>query len=365
MESLNKSFREIERIMPGIKALPGYFRYNGWNAVKLAEWVERYQKLTKEYNTFVNFDTETTGLNPPEEFKAGLAGVTDIAVSTMPNGLYKGNPIDGLGNQSTESNPYEFESLSNPWVDIPDEVITLTGITNQMVQEAPAQRAVIDQFKAVTDDAIFVGHNIGDSLHNKRGYDLYNVVGPIYETYYDIETEELLARAIDTLPLFRFMIQGISHTNEDFCRMLGITLKGAHRAMPDVRVNAMAFSKLKPFLDHLDPKALKLYGEAMLKKERFKIIRVGQGGFYDHSWCRIRVKLMDYTYGRRSTYTTVNYKDGAFHFTETKTPEGKILSTQTVGKILRPKMLLRKTLIKEKVSSVKELKERYASPVYF
>ena len=112
-----------------------------------------------------------------------------------------------------------------------------------MVAQAKPQKVVLEEFREFTKGAILVGHNIGDSQYNKRGFDVARVYGPIANALFGDEIDDLLENSVDTLPLFKNMIAGVSHKNEDLCARLGITLVGAHRAIPDVRVNALAFSK--------------------------------------------------------------------------------------------------------------------------
>ena len=372
--SLNESFALIEKIIPSIQAKPGYFKYNPHIALKLAEWIERYQSLVSKHveklgtYTFSNFDTETTGLNKPEDFKAGLAGITDIAVSRMPEGIYKGNDIDEDGNQSTLQTPFEFESLSNPGVNIPEEVVLLTGITNSMAHNSSPQTEVIEKFREYTENTILMGHNVGDSLHNKKGYDIYNVLGPIYEREFGVSTDMLLNNSIDTLPLFRFLIAGISHTNDDFCRLLGVKLKGAHRAMPDVRANALAFSKIKPFLDSLDTSELREYAKAQLSRDNFIVSSVRQGALDSTQWCEVvlrmdeRFKVKYPKTGRMVVnYATVKITHSGISFSDAILRDESVVSAKEIEKYHPSDKILRKVLVKEKLESINELMEKYVN----
>lgn len=254
MNKLQTFYKELESLIPSIKLYAGYFRYNPSLALKFAEWCERFQTLSdkqiKQHGklVFTDFDVETTGLEVARKFEEGLAGITDIAGLKIESGKYLGNKILEDGTQFELQNEFEFQTLVNPGIPIPKEVQDITNITDEMVQDAPSQYNAVRQFKKFSKNTILVGHNIGDSLHNKSGFDISRVLGPICYKYFNQNIDSILENAIDTKPLFQYMIAGISHTNEKFAELLGVKLVGAHRAMPDVRVNALAFSKLIPIL---------------------------------------------------------------------------------------------------------------------
>jgi exonuclease, DNA polymerase III, epsilon subunit family len=71
----------------------------------------------------------------------------------------------------------EFTSLINPERNIPYFITGLTGITNEMVAEAPKFYEVAKQLVEITEDCIFVAHNVNFDYHFVReefarlGYD--------------------------------------------------------------------------------------------------------------------------------------------------------------------------------------------------
>ena len=74
----------------------------------------------------IAIDIETTGLNPKEDKITEIAGVR-----------FEGNVVLD-----------EFQSLVNPNRPIPQNVIHLTHITNDMVRGAPQVLEVIEKFGA-------------------------------------------------------------------------------------------------------------------------------------------------------------------------------------------------------------------------
>jgi len=87
---------------------------------------------------YVVVDIETTG------GRASHHRITEIGMVKMINGEI----ID------------EWQSLLNPERNIPRNITSLTGITNEMVENAPLFSEVAEQVDTFTDNAIFVAHNV-------------------------------------------------------------------------------------------------------------------------------------------------------------------------------------------------------------
>ncbi|UZE96882.1 exonuclease domain-containing protein [Alkalimarinus alittae] len=86
---------------------------------------------------FVFIDLETTGGRPPGD------RITEIGLKKVVNGQV----VD------------EWQTLVNPEVTIPPFIENYTGITNEMVQDAPLFSAVADTLKRKLEGAVFVAHN--------------------------------------------------------------------------------------------------------------------------------------------------------------------------------------------------------------
>jgi DNA polymerase-3 subunit epsilon len=94
--------------------------------------------------SFVVVDLETTGGAP------GSGGITEIGAVRV---------VDG---RLTET----FATLVNPGRRIPPFVVALTGITDEMVADAPPIGEALPRFLAFAGDAVIVAHNAGfDMAH--------------------------------------------------------------------------------------------------------------------------------------------------------------------------------------------------------
>ena len=88
--------------------------------------------------TYVAIDLETTGLDPTRDAIIEVAAIT-----------FRGNEIVD-----------EFASLVNPLRDIPPYVSQLTGITDEMVADAPGLFDLRARLRSKLADHVIVGHNV-------------------------------------------------------------------------------------------------------------------------------------------------------------------------------------------------------------
>jgi DNA polymerase-3 subunit epsilon len=101
-------------------------------AVTTVKWVRDPQQ------PYVVVDIETTGGNN------SFHRITEIGMVK----LVAGEEVD------------RFQTLVNPQRRIPSNITKLTGISDEMVQDAPVFAEIADAVAAFTEDAVFVAHNV-------------------------------------------------------------------------------------------------------------------------------------------------------------------------------------------------------------
>jgi DNA polymerase III subunit epsilon len=144
-------------------------------------------------------DIETTGGS------ARLERITEIAVY-----IHDGNQIVD-----------EYSTLVNPERSIPYFITALTGISNEMVEDAPRFFEVAKKIVEITDGNIFVAHNARfDYSFIRQEFSMlgYNFKRPL----------------LDTVSLSRKLLPGHkSYSLGNLCKDLGIEILGRHRASGD------------------------------------------------------------------------------------------------------------------------------------
>ncbi len=157
----------------------------------------------------VVFDTETTGLTP------GSDHVIEIAALALEGGA------------ETE----RFESLIDPGVPIPPELIAIHGITDRMVRGQPGFAEVARRFLDFAGDSILAAHN--------APYDIAMLLAPLRDAGLGLPGNPV----IDTCRLARRTVEAPNYQLSTVADALGIEMSGAHRAMPDVEACASVLKK--------------------------------------------------------------------------------------------------------------------------
>ncbi len=114
-----------------------------------------------------------------------------------------------------------YESLVNPGVKIPEEVISVHGITDDMVRNAPRIGDILADISRVVRDSILVIHN--------PGFDL-SFLGWAFHKH---EWKSPVMEAVDTVRLSRIAWPGLrNYKLETVCESLRLNIS-PHRALPD------------------------------------------------------------------------------------------------------------------------------------
>ncbi len=156
---------------------------------------------------FAVIDIETTGAS----YKYGK--ITEIAII-----IHNGTEIIDT-----------FFTLINPEMDIPYFITRLTGITNEMVAEAPRFYEVAKKIVEITAGCIFVAHNAGFDYSFIR--EEFSRLGYEYHR-----------KVLDTVKLSRKYFPGYrSYSLGKLCENLGIIIENRHRAEGDALATAKVF----------------------------------------------------------------------------------------------------------------------------
>lgn len=169
--------------------------------------------LLSELNlhTFIAFDFETTGLDP------GRDRIIEIAAIKFE----EGEPRD------------RYVTLVNPEMSIPSFITGITGISNDMVVDAPKEEQIVESFLKFIGNAPMVAHNTPFDVSFLNGLAERHGRALPERNYYD------------TLPLSRtFLFFQPTHNLSALSDFYGFSTEGAHRAEYDTENCGCAFVEL-------------------------------------------------------------------------------------------------------------------------
>lgn len=159
---------------------------------------------------FAIVDIETTG------GYAAANGITEIAVY-----IHDGNQI-----------VQHYETLINPLQAIPRYIQALTGITNEMLKDAPVFEDVAREIFDLLQGRVFVAHNVN--------FDYSFVKHHLSESGYTLSDQKLC-----TVRLSRKVYpQLASYSLGNLCRSLEIEIENRHRAGGDCLATVKLFEKI-------------------------------------------------------------------------------------------------------------------------
>lgn len=155
-------------------------------------------------------DIETTGGQPTQD------RITEIAVFRHD------------GERIVDS----YTTLVNPECVIPSHIQRLTGITSEMVRDAPTFPEVARKIVEFTDGCVFVAHNVR--------FDYSFVKAAFAELGYTYSR-----RTLCTVRLSRALLPGLpSYSLGKLCHSIEIPLENRHRAFGDAEATAHLFTRL-------------------------------------------------------------------------------------------------------------------------
>lgn len=190
---------------------------------------------------FVVFDLETTGAKTPP------CRVTEI-------GAYRVR-----GGEIVE----EFHTLVNPEAPIPFFITLLTGISDDMVKDAPKFREIADDFLRFIGDSVLVAHNASFDMRF-----LNHEVGRMYEDY------RLANPSLCTVQLSRKLLPHVeNHKLKTLAEHYSVALVNHHRANEDAYATARIFINL---LEELKSHGVRDLGSARNLNLKGNYVRTGE-----------------------------------------------------------------------------------------
>tara|TARA_B100000315_G_scaffold260090_1_gene319213 strand:- start:1019 stop:3844 length:2826 start_codon:yes stop_codon:yes gene_type:complete len=153
-----------------------------------------------DLSSFISIDFETTG----------LSRYTDRIIEVAAILFQDGKPADS------------FVTLINPKIQISDKITNITGITNDMVADAPTEQEIVKDFHKFIDNYPLVAHNIKFDD------------GFMKELFSRFDLPEKSNQLYDTLHLARVTIFDQPTYNLGFlAELYNLSSEGSHRAKKD------------------------------------------------------------------------------------------------------------------------------------
>ncbi len=171
-----------------------------------------YGKAEANFQTseFVVFDIETTGLSPFYD------RITEIGAVRV-----KGGEI-----------LERFGTFADPGMHIPEEITSLTGISDETVKGAPSQEEAVKAFLAFAGDRVLVAHNASfDTSFIRSASERYGLSFP--NTY------------LDTVALSRYVNPELKkHKLDTLAEYFGLGEFNHHRACDDAEMLSLIFFQM-------------------------------------------------------------------------------------------------------------------------
>ena len=174
---------------------------------------------------YVVLDLETTGLSPDY---CSIIEISAIKVES-----------DEIVDQ--------FSTLVNSTDDIPDEIVQLTGITPEMLCNAPFEKEAVKQVISFIGDSIIVGHNVTFDIR------FINSVSQIHDL------PILINSYVDTLSLSRKIFPDLpNHKLNTLIKTFCSEDREKHRALSDVKYTNQCYLSIKRYAkcNNIDLKSL-------------------------------------------------------------------------------------------------------------
>ncbi len=162
--------------------------------------------------SFIAVDTETTGLD------FDLCNIIEIGAVKVDNG------------EITDS----FKSLIKVDEKLSPFIVHLTGITDEMLVDAPSRNEVMADFDSFVGDSILLAHNASFDMNF------------LYTAYERALGKPLRNDYVDTLRVARRALPQLQHrTLPDLCETFEVVNEGEHRAYGDALATVQCYLRMR------------------------------------------------------------------------------------------------------------------------
>lgn len=227
-------------------------------------------KSLNEFPTdFCVVDLETTGLNPvyDEIIEVAILKVRDNKVIDSFTSLVR--PETVYVDEDDDGN-----IIGEYYID--DFIVELTGITNEMLAEAPTLKENFEEILGFIDDDVIVGHNVNFDINF------------LYDFATDNYSKELSNDFWDLMKLSRRILKDIDrHRLIDLADFFGYTFTG-HRALNDCQATLDIMTMLKSYANEHEIEYATLPRKKALNLKTIEATETEidrENYFYDKSIC--------------------------------------------------------------------------------
>lgn len=231
-EKLVASFNGLLESMPNYNINQKDVEYNKNNVSLMPEI--RFSNITiktipENISCFVVVDVETTGLK-----------ATDSIIELSAIRFEDFTPIES------------FSTLIKPKKNIPENIIELTGITNEMVDNAPSFSSIVDSFINFIGKSNIVGHNLGYDLKMlwSNGANIFEIKHKYYDTL-DLSHKTLKKIGQKWNREFSYYEEDYegnydveNYKLDTICEFYGIYRDNSHRSLSDCLATGLVFKDI-------------------------------------------------------------------------------------------------------------------------
>lgn len=173
------------------------------------------QSLIAVLDDYISLDLETTGLDP------SCNEIIEIAAVKVSCGKI----VDS------------FATLVKPPYEVDDFITELTGITNDMLKDAPSLSAVLPSFIEFVGSSVIVGHNVNFDINF------------IYDSLERFNSVCFSNNFIDTMRLSRRLFKDFeNHKLTTLVKNFGVSVQPEHRALADCEATQGCYEYMKQYI---------------------------------------------------------------------------------------------------------------------